>query len=291
MPAGMRIRYDKPVDDLADYFTGYHAYVSRGPTSIGQTDWFLPGTANVRVALHAGPINVSIGARTFDPLPSASLFGPTSQAIKAVTNGGLMIGFGISALGWARVTRKSASEYRDRIVALPEVFGEVFSQRLVAALAASDGDQMVKPLLDNLLRALLGPPHPDEPMIRTLMALIVVDGHTEISSVSEELGISSHSLRRLAVRYFGMTPKILLSRARFLRSFLRLMQSGDTENYALIDKSYFDVPHFLRDSSKFLGMTPRRFRALSKPFLSGSLRARAAVLGHATQALHDIGNK
>ena len=204
---------------------------------------------------------------------------------------GSMIGFGISALGWARLTRKSASDYRDRIVALPDVFGDDFSNRLVAALAASDGDHMVKPLLDDMLRPLLGRPHPEEPMIRALMALIVLDGHTEITTVSKELGISAHSLRRLSVRYFGMTPKILLSRARFLRSFLRLMQSGDTENYTLIDKSYFDVPHFLRDSNTFLGMTPRRFRALSKPFLSGSLRARAAVLGHATQALHDINEK
>ena len=76
MPEGMQIRYDKPADDLADYFTGYHAYASHGPASIGQTDWFLPGTANVRVALDAGPINVSIGARTFDPLPASEFIRP-----------------------------------------------------------------------------------------------------------------------------------------------------------------------------------------------------------------------
>jgi len=35
-------------------------------------------------------------------------------------------------------------------------------------------------------------------------------------------------------------------------------------------------------------MTPRRFMALTKPFLKASLRARNAVLGSPTQVLHDI---
>ncbi len=47
----------------------------------GQVDWFLPATANVRVAFAADPIEVRIGRRVFSPLPQASLFGPTSHAL------------------------------------------------------------------------------------------------------------------------------------------------------------------------------------------------------------------
>ncbi|HEX8389082.1 MAG TPA: AraC family transcriptional regulator, partial [Sphingomonas sp.] len=82
--------------------------------------------------------------------------------------------------------------------------------------------------------------------------------------------------------------KLLLRRARFLRSFMRIFRAEDDPGYTRIDRSYFDVSHFLRDADRFLGMTPRRFSKLSTPFLDGSVRARAAVLGHATQALHDI---
>ena len=80
MPSGMAIRYDRPAAALADYITGYHVYRTDTGSEAGQVDWFLPATANVRIAIDAGPIVVSIGRRTYDPLPAASLFGPTNQA-------------------------------------------------------------------------------------------------------------------------------------------------------------------------------------------------------------------
>ena len=98
--------------------------------------------------------------------------------------------------------------------------------------------------------------------------------------------ISPDTLRRLAVRHFGFTPKMLLRRARFLRSFVQLFVSGNPTDVTAIDPSYHDMPHFLRDANTFLGTTPRRFMQLANPFLTASVRARAAVLGAPTQALH-----
>lgn len=288
MPPGMTIRYDKPAADLLDFITGYHVYGVAGVAAKAQTDWFLPGTANVRIAIDAGPIGVTIGRRTVDPVPQASLYGPTSTALKAVTHGGILVGFGVSALGWNRLFRRPAGDFRNRIVPLHEMMGREFVGQLVARLSASDRGADVAPVLDDMLRARLGPPHPDEPHVRQLMSLILDDGPDDIFGVAAQMGIPTHALRRLAVRHFGLPPKLLLMRARFLRSFLRMFRSGDVTDYGVIDGSYFDVPHFLRDANKFLGMTPRRFIALETPFLNGSIRARAAVLGAATQALHSI---
>ncbi len=286
MPPGMAIRYDRPTAALADYITGYHVYRSNG--GVPQSDWFLPAGANVRIALDAGPITVSIGRRTFDPLPTASLFGPTSLALHATTTGGVMIGFGISALGWARLFRRPAGDFRNRVVPLEDVMGHVFTRRLVAALHGATCDAMIAPILDTMLLARLGLPHVDTPRIRQLMAIIAEDGPTDIVAVANQLDIPTHGLRRLSVRHFGFPPKMLLMRARFLRSFLRLMTAGEGADYSVIDGSYFDASHFLRDSTTFLGTTPRRFMALTKPFLEASVRAREAVLGAPTQVLHDI---
>ena len=289
MPAGMAIRYDRPAAALADYITGYHVYRSSDPPGgEGQVDWFLPATANVRIAIDAGPIAVSIGRRTYDPLPAASLFGPTSQALKATTHGGVMIGFGISALGWGRLMRRPADDFRNRIVPLEDVLGRGFTNRLVAALQAATDDAAVAPILDALLIERLGPPHRDAALVRQLMEILASDGPADMTSAAARLDIPTHALRRLSVRHFGFPPKMLLMRARFLRSLVRLMSTGEAANYALIDDSYFDASHFLRDSGTFLGMTPRRFMALTKPFLEASLRARDAVLGSPTQVLHDI---
>ncbi|MEG3173144.1 hypothetical protein U1708_13060 [Sphingomonas sp. ZB1N12] len=292
MPFGMAIRYDRPAAALADYITGYHVYRSNadrgtGPGT-GQVDWFLPATANVRIAIDAGPIAVSIGRRTYDPLPVASLFGPTSQALKAVTHGGVMIGFGVSALGWARLFRRSAVDFRNRVVPLEDVLGKAFTRDLVSALQGASSDAAVAPILDAMLLARLGPPHADAPQIRRLMEVLATDGPTDIASAAARLDMPTHALRRLSVRHFGFPPKMLLLRARFLRSFVRLMMAGGEADYGSIDRSYFDASHFLRDATTFLGMTPRRFMALTKPFLEASLRARNAVLGSPTQVLHDI---
>ena len=288
MPDGMAIRYDRPAAALADYITGYHVYRSIDASAAGQVDWFLPATANVRIAIDAGPIAVTIGRRTYDPLPPASLFGPTSQALKATTHGGTMIGFGISALGWARLFNRPAGDYRNRIVPLQDVLGHGFTRRLVAALQEAPSDAEIAPILDTLLLARLGTPHADAPQIRQLMEILATDGPTDIVSAAHQLDIPTHGLRRLSVRHFGFPPKMLLMRARFLRSFVRFMAAGADADYTRIDGSYFDASHFLRDSGTFMGMTPRRFMALTKPFLDASLRARDAVLGSPTQVLHDI---
>lgn len=288
MPDGMSIRYDQPDPAIRPYVTGYHVYGSFGPGAEGLENRFLPGTANIRIAIDAGPIAVTIARRRFAPTPVASLYGPTSHALHSVTNGGLLIGMGISALGWARFFPQTASRFRNQVVPLAELWGEAAVEGLVAALAASDREHEVKTVLDQFMTRLMGAPHPDEAVIRGLMALIVDEETNDLATTAARIGIEPHRLRRIATRHFGFPPKMLLIRARFLRSLLRLVEAGAAADYSMVGPGYFDASHFLRDANRFLGMTPRRFMALPNPFLSASLRARNAVLGTATQALHDI---
>jgi AraC-like DNA-binding protein len=289
MGPGMAIRYDRPADAIADSITGYHLYAAHGPQVMGQKDWFLPGTANVRITLDAGPVAVRIGNRNFDPLPQVALFGPTSRVMEAVTNGGVMIGFGINALGWARLFRRSAQDVHNRIVPLESIAGEALSRRLIRELSAAPDEHAIKPILDGILAPLLGPMPDDADIIRDLMALVVDRDMAGIVQLADTMGVPSSKLRRIAHRYFGMTPKLLIRRTRFLRAFLAMFRNGDAADYAAIEDGYFDASHFLRDANSFLGTTPRRFMARDTPFLNASVRARAAVLGTPTQALHVIG--
>ena len=288
MPGGSVIRYDRPAAAIADFITGYHLYAAHGPDRANKVDWFLPGTANVRITLDAGPIAVTIGRRQYGPLPPVALYGPTSHALRAVTNGGVMIGFGVSALGWARLFDRPAIACHDLIEPLAKLTGPELPDRLVERLSAVAGEEEVKPALDALLQPLLGRPSPDEPVIRALMQALVDPAITQVKQLVDRIGVDQAVLRRTGTRYFGMCPKLLLRRARFLRSFTAMFRNADAHGYDGIDPSYHDASHFLRDAERFLGMTPRRFMALSTPFLDASVRARAAVLGAPTQALHDI---
>jgi len=282
----MSLWYQMPAPRLAAFVTGYTAYssLSREP----QVDWFLPAPVMLGIALDAGPIHPRIGNRQFPPMTQASLIGPTSRALRVTTHGGTMVGIGLSAAGWAAMTGRSAVDFHNRIVPAHTVLDAVVVERLVAALNAAPDRTALSPLLDELLPALFVREDPNDQLIRALMRLVVRPGMIEVSELAIELGITASTLRRLSQRYFGMPSKLLLRRARFLRSFLQLFVSGNPTDASVIDPSYHDMPHFLRDANTFLGTTPRRFMQLANPFLEASVRARAAVLGAPTQALHVV---
>lgn len=288
MPEGMALRYDQPAEALTDYVTGYHLYAAQGPQAMGLENWFLPGTATVRVLLNAGPVAVSIGRRRYDSLPQTSLFGPTSHAIHTKTNGGIAIGFGVSALGWGRFFAGSAERYREQAVPLGEAARAGFARRLLAVLAAIPDEHALKPALDAFLIEQMGPKSPDEELIRRIAQLVTDDTPGGVAEAARAWGVSQDVVRRTCKRYFGFGPKTLLIRSRFLRSLIPLIEAEGEQDYSKIDAAYVSASHFLRDAQAVLGTTPRRFMQEDLLFLTASLRVRNAVLGSPTQALHRL---
>lgn len=282
------LRFEVPDPRVVDYVTDYYVYDSEGPEVEGAVSFSMPGPANLRFFMDERPVTVTIGNRLYAPTPHAALYGPTTRALKVESFGGVTIGMGISALGWARLIDQPANRYRDRIAPMADALPPATVTALQERLRASDRALDVKPILDAFFLERLGQPHPEEPVIRTLAALIVDESVPDIAVIAERAGVSPQRLRQTALRFFGFPPKRLLRRARFLRSLLRMYEAGDEADYSLISGSYFDVSHFLRDAEEFLGTTPRRFMAQQAPYLRQILRARTAVLGEPAQALHPI---
>lgn len=286
LPEGLSVRYDMPDRRLADLVTGYNAYTADNRDC--RTDWFLPAPVMLCIAVDAGPIEARIGNRRFSPMPQASLIGPTSRPLNVTTHGGMMVGIGISPAGWAALTDRSAGDFHNLIVPAATILGQDTVDRLITTLATAPDTRSLKPLLDAFCVPLFARADPRIDEIRALSQLIVRPGMNEVRELSAELGITEQALLRLSRRYFGMPAKLLLRRARFLRSFITLFVSGTPTDASAIDPSYHDISHFHRDANTFLGMTPRRFMKLANTFLEASVRARAAVLGAPTQALHVI---
>ncbi|HEX8302687.1 hypothetical protein [Sphingomonas sp.] len=289
-PANTALRYERPDPRVIDFVSDYYVLDSDGPHALGAIEWSMPGPANIRLFMDERPVNVAIGSRVFAPTPHVALYGPTGRALRIEAFGGVTIGMGITALGWARLFDKSADQYQDRIVPLGDVMQEAPAAELHARLSASDRALEVKAILDSFFLEHLGPPHPDEPQIRRVMALVVDEAVGDLSEVAERAALTPQQLRQISLRYFGFPPKRLLRRGRFLRSLLRMYAAGSAD-YGLISRSYFDVPHFLRDAEEFLGTTPRRFMAMQTPYLRHIIRARTAVFGVPAQALFGAGSE
>ena len=288
LPPGTALRYEQPAAGLAGYLIDYSVLDSDGAVYDHVTQYMLPGWAAIRIVLADRPIAITIGNRRYDPLPVAGLYGTTSRATEVTTSGGVTIGVGISPLGWSRLLHQRADALRDRITPLDTLMPPAIVADLVARLRASDQGPAVKGILDDFFRMQLRPIHRDEPAIRALMALILDDGIEDLTEASAGIGIPPHTLRRISARYFGFPPKTLLMRTRFLRAFLTVLAQSEAGDPTVIPGNYHDLPHFLRDAKRFLGMTPRQFMAKPMPYIHAVRRARAAVLGAATGALQRI---
>ena len=278
LPPHTALRIELPEHDLRPFAGDYHVLDSEYPYAGNAVSWLLPAWPSIRVILADRPIALTIGRRTYDPLPTASLYGTTSRAMRMTTHGGVTIGISLKPLGWARLFATRADLHRDRVVPLAEVMAPALANELVTRLAVSDRGAGVKPILDDFLATHLGAPHPDEPLITQLAALIADEDTRDLGTACERVGINMVALRRLSTRYFGFPPKTLLMRTRFLRSLLRLMAAEDGADLTHIAPTYYDASHFIRDANRFLGTTPRRFlKEYKGSYPHAVLRARALV--------------
>lgn len=227
------------------------------PDGTPTSDWWLPGPA--RLVLSTCSVSIQIRKRQFAALPRLALVGPTDRAHRVVVEGGGIVSAAITPLGWARLSRRAASTFRNLVVPADEALRPSLVARLVDDISAPDGT--LRDRAAALLAATAA--HRDEALVRQVEEMVRDPASVAVRDLHDTLGISEARLRSLALRHFGAPTKILLRRARFLRSLALVDYRAGHNSYAGIDSSYHDVSHFLRDAHYFLGTTPRRFRLLS----------------------------
>jgi hypothetical protein len=237
---------------LGDLVGGPSARFDGASTS----DWWLPGPA--RIVLSTGTVSIQIRKRHFAALPRLAIVGPTDRAHRVAVEGGGIVSAAITPLGWARLSRRAASTFRNLVVPADEALRASLVARLADDMSAPHGT--LRDRAAALLAATVA--HRDEALVRQVAAMVQDPASVAVRDLHDTLGISEARLRSLALRHFGAPTKILLRRARFLRSLALVDYRAGHNSYAGIDSSYHDVSHFLRDAHYFLGTTPRRFRLL-----------------------------
>jgi len=277
-----------PAPHLAGLVSGYHIY-SAGP--LGGPAWqelFFPGWANLRLTLRNGDWHCAPVGEPLRPVPLASLFGPASRGLNSLSHGGLMVGVGITPLGWHRFFAQPAHGLADRIVPLVDyISGDVAA--LHAAACADPTPNAIKHLFDDWLTHRLRPPSALSPAIARLFDWLATTHEVDVVSAEQALGLLRSQLRRLARHHFGFSAKLLLRRSRFLKSITRVIAAPSDNWSEAIDASYYDYAHFVRDCQDFLGMAPRQFLALERPMTHLSLATRTRQLGAPLQGLHHSG--
>lgn len=132
---------------------------------------------------------------------------------------------------------------------------------LAADLARADDLQAMVAAAERHLRARWPPPDPEVEAIGEIIHALLHDrAITRVDQVSTRFGVSPRTLQRLFQRYVGVSPKWVLRRYRLHEAAARLAEgTGGTWAEVAADLGYFDQPHFIRDFTRAVGMTPAAY--------------------------------
>ena len=252
----------------------------------GLTEELLfPEWANIRLLLDGGWSQTFGDRRTLSfSAPMALMSGVISRTAKIQGGPGRVVGVGFLPAGWGIFTSLPARDYVDDIVPLSMLVGVAADDLLRDVLSAPDDAALVG-ALDAWLRSRMGADRLDGALVTAHEALLDPDVRS-VAEWARRLGRSPRQAERLALTYFGMSPKALLRRQRFLRSFAAIREQPPGLWARMIDPGYVDQSQFIRDFRYFMGMPPRAYFARDFSFMRVAGKARAALLGDPLHGLH-----
>ena len=280
-----RMRYWKPTPALAGLVSGYHFYAVQAPPGKPHLDVFQPSWANLRILLTPETEwRVRVGEGPWKPVDNCALFGPSSHVTWSTSGSGIVIGAGLTPLGWSRLSNAKAAHWANRIDECEAVL-EGSIKALRPLLCAAPSDDSLPLLLDAFLIGAMARPTRFDCAIVRLDAALLDPASVTVLALADRVGMTVRSLERLAARAFGFTPGLLLRRVRFLRSLHAIRRAAPHDRTTALDLGYTDYSHFVRDAHDFLGMAPGAFLKLDMPLFKQSALLRDQMLGAPAQIL------
>lgn len=238
-------------------------------------DQLHPDFANMRFKLAGDWAYGSTRSRLAPVTEFATVTGPTSQGQWARVERGHGFNTTLRPLAWLRLFRGGAKPWHNRIGLLSELVGEQEAGLVSGTmLTAETFEERVAAANASLLRLwTASEPHPREEALAAIEKALLDPACGTVEELGQRADLPRHSLCRLTVRAFGMLPKQLLRRERFLR-MLRTMEIRSYREWQhFLDPQYVDQSHMIRDFKFFLGLSPSRYFALERPMLESSLLA------------------
>jgi AraC-like DNA-binding protein len=100
------------------------------------------------------------------------------------------------------------------------------------------------------------------------------DSTIRIEEAASQVGLSARQLERRCLNAFGLTPKAILRRSRFLDSATALRGFSSPTELELDALRYYDQSHMNREFRRYTGMTPKVFAESVTPLQTAGLKLR-----------------
>ncbi|HMT43374.1 MAG TPA: helix-turn-helix domain-containing protein [Chakrabartia sp.] len=267
-----------PPDDLKLHIRRFYVFQVPLPDDSLIEDSLLAENAFVRVLLKGEWQAETTPGHWHFPSP-ALLFGSNSAPLPVRVKGGFHIaGFAVRPSAWRTLFAQPASDYVNQMVPLANLWGDVADTMLARIQAAPDDEAMVDAMVDAIRTQMkrIGRKRVDE-KIQQFEVMARQDSTIKIEHAARDLGLSVRQMERRCMACYGLTPKSILRRSRFLDMAEAMRGFSTPGQKQLAELRYFDQSHLNREFHRFAGMTPGKFRKADTPMFTAGLHLR--VLG------------
>lgn len=275
-PTMLQSRNYPPAPDLDPYIRRHYIFAAELPAEHVIVDRLLSETAFVRILLK-GDWAAEIAPGWWENAGPIALFGGNSLPQPVRVRGPFLVaGFAIKPSGWAALFDETACTFTNRMYRLRDIWGAVADEMFENVAPAADDAAMIAAMEDALRRRIAAMRRPGEDrQIARFEAIARLDSTTRVEIAATELGLSVRQLERRCLKGFGLTPKMILRRSRFLDMATAMRGFSDPSEEELAALSYFDQSHLNREFRRFTGMTPGAFMQTQTPLLNAGLKLRA----------------
>jgi AraC-like DNA-binding protein len=265
----------RPSADLAPYIRRFYVFEAPLPDGAMIEDFLLAETAFVRCLLR-GDWAAETSPGQWSTAGNVVFFGANSRPLRVRVKGGFAVtGFAVRPSGWHALFAESHHTLSDNMLPLQQLWGDLADDMFAGVSQASDDDGQLA-AMEIALReriALLQRPDADLKMAR-FEVIARTDSTMRVEDAAAEVGLSIRQLERRCLASFGLTPKAILRRSRFLDTATALRGFSCPSDCDLDALRYFDQSHMSREFRRYTGMTPGTFVNASTPLQTAGLKLR-----------------
>ncbi len=269
-----------PSKDLQPFVRRFYVFDADFPAEHVLEDGLLAENAFVRILLKGDWEAELAPHQRFGP-GEAVLFGGNSKPLKVRVKGPFrVIGFAVRPSAWRSLFKQPATEFVDQMVPLHHSWGDL-ADRLVKEVKAARSDEAIIAAMENAVRAQLAQVgrRKVDAKIALFETIARVNSAIRMEEAADQLDLSVRQLERRCLTAYGLSPKVIFRRSRFLDMAEAMRGFSTPGEEILATMRYFDQSHLNREFRRFADMTPGKFAKAVTPLFTAGLKLRVEGKG------------
>ena len=265
-----------PSDDLLPYVRRITVFDADLPEGFVLEDQLLAEDAAIRVLIN-GDWEAEVAPGEWHATGKVMLFGGNSKPLRVRTTGPFrLMSFAVRPSAWRALFKQPAPDYTDTLVPLQNMWGDL-AEDLAAGVKDASSDEMVIAVMETTVREQLkriGRNKVDG-KIALFEEIARTNNNLKMEQAAAQVGLSVRQLERRCLTSYGISPKAVLRRSRFLDMAEGMRGLSTAAEATLALSRYFDQSHLNREFWRFYSMTPGKFAKATTPLFNAELKQRA----------------